>query len=47
MNEVTANRMPVEVQLPCSIEEFQVAQKLLLRGVGVANVTLAVPGMRS
>jgi hypothetical protein len=32
---VTANGKPVEAQLPCSIEEFLVAQKLLPRSVAV------------
>jgi len=29
---VTANGKPVEAKLPCSLEEFLVAQKLLPRG---------------
>jgi hypothetical protein len=41
---ITANGKPVEAQLPCSIEEFLVAQKLLPRSVGALNVTLAVAG---
>jgi hypothetical protein len=32
---VTANGKPVEAQLPCSIEKFLVAQKLLPRSVAV------------
>jgi hypothetical protein len=32
---VTANGKPVEAQLPCSLEEFLVAQKLLPRSVVV------------
>jgi len=31
---VTTNGKPVEAKLPCSIEEFLVAQKLLPRSVG-------------
>jgi len=34
---VTANEMPVAAQLPCSIEEFLVAQKLLPRSVVVEH----------
>ena len=49
---VTANGKPIAAQLPCSIEEFLVAQKLLPRSVvvtsvTVANVTLAVADTRS
>jgi hypothetical protein len=49
---VTANGKSIEAQLPCSIEEFLVAQKLLPRSVvranvTRANVTLAVAGARS
>jgi sulfur carrier protein len=36
-NFVTANGKPVEAQLPCSIEEFLVAQKLLPRSVVVEH----------
>jgi hypothetical protein len=32
MNEITANGKPVEAKLPCSIEEFLAAQKLLPHG---------------
>jgi hypothetical protein len=31
---ITANGKPIAAQLPCSIEEFLVAQKLLPRSVG-------------
>jgi thiamine biosynthesis protein ThiS len=34
---VIANGKPVEAQLPCSIEEFLVAQKLLPRSVVVEH----------
>ena len=34
---VTANGKPIEAQLPCSIEEFLVAQKLLPRSVVVEH----------
>jgi thiamine biosynthesis protein ThiS len=34
---VTANGKPVETQLPCSIQEFLVAQKLLPRSVVVEH----------
>ena len=33
MNEIIANGKPIEAKLPCSIEEFLVAQKLLPRSV--------------
>ena len=36
-NFVTANGKPVEAKLPCSIEEFLVAQKLLPRSVVVEH----------
>jgi len=35
---VTANGKPVEAKLPCSIEEFLVAQKLLPRSVVVEQM---------
>jgi thiamine biosynthesis protein ThiS len=35
--QVTANGKSVEAQLPCSIEEFLVAQKLLPRSVVVEH----------
>jgi hypothetical protein len=44
---VTTNGKPIAAKLPCSIEAFLVAQKLLPRSVVVANVTLAVAGARS
>ena len=34
---VTANGKPIAAQLPCSIEEFLVAQKLLPRSVVVEH----------
>jgi thiamine biosynthesis protein ThiS len=34
---VTANGKPVEAKLPCSLEEFLVAQKLLPRSVVVEH----------
>ena len=37
MSHVTANGKPVEATLPCSIEEFLVAQKLLPRSVVVEH----------
>ena len=37
MNQIIANGNPVEARLPCSIEEFLVAQKLLPRSVVVEH----------
>ena len=37
MNEVTANGHPVAVKLPCSLESFLLAQKLLPRSVVVEH----------
>ena len=37
MNEVIANGNPVAARLPCSIEEFLVAQKLSPRSVVVEH----------
>ena len=37
MNEVIANGQPVTAQLPCSLEQFLVAQKLLPRSVVVEH----------
>jgi thiamine biosynthesis protein ThiS len=37
MNEVIANGNPVRAALPCSIEEFLIAQKLLPRSVVVEH----------
>lgn len=37
MNQVIANGNPVEAAVPCSIEEFLVAQKLLPRSVVVEH----------
>jgi thiamine biosynthesis protein ThiS len=37
MTTVTANGKPVEARLPCSIEEFLIAQKLLPRSVVVEH----------
>lgn len=37
MNEVIANGNPVAAELPCSLEEFLIAQKLLPRSVVVEH----------
>ena len=37
MNKITANGKTVETKLPCSVEEFLVAQKLLPRSVVVEH----------
>ena len=37
MSQVTANGQPVATTLPCSIEEFLIAQKLLPRSVVVEH----------
>ncbi len=37
MQTITANGNPVAAQLPCSIEEFLIAQKLLPRSVVVEH----------
>jgi len=37
MNQVIANGKPVAAELPCSIEEFLLAQKLLPRSVVVEH----------
>ena len=37
MNHVTANGQPIEARLPCSIEDFLVAQNLLPRSVVVEH----------
>jgi len=37
MNEIIANGKPVEAQVPCSIETFLIAQKLLPRSVVVEH----------
>jgi thiamine biosynthesis protein ThiS len=37
MSVVIANGKPIEARLPCSIEEFLVAQKLLPRSVVVEH----------
>jgi thiamine biosynthesis protein ThiS len=37
MNRVIANGQSIEAKLPCSIEEFLVAQKLLPRSVVVEH----------
>lgn len=37
MNQITANGQPVAAQLPCTIEEFLVAQGLLPRSVVVEH----------
>ncbi len=37
MGTIIANGKPIEVKLPCSLEEFLVAQKLLPRSVVVEH----------
>ncbi len=37
MNEIVANGQAIEARLPCSIEEFLIAQKLLPRSVVVEH----------
>lgn len=37
MNQVIANGQPVEAAVPCSLEEFLVAQRLLPRSVVVEH----------
>jgi thiamine biosynthesis protein ThiS len=37
MNQITANDQPITAELPCSIEEFLVAQGLLPRSVVVEH----------
>lgn len=37
MNQITANGQPIAARLPCSIEEFLVAQGLLPRSVVVEH----------
>ena len=37
MNQIIANGKPIEAELPCSIEGFLVAQKLLPRSVVVEH----------
>ena len=37
MSEVTANGCPIEANLPCTLEEFLLAQKLLPRSVVVEH----------
>jgi thiamine biosynthesis protein ThiS len=37
MNQVVANGKSVEAKLPCSLEEFLIAQKLLPRSVVVEH----------
>lgn len=37
MNEIVANGQTIEARLPCSIEEFLIAQKLLPRSVVVEH----------
>ncbi len=43
MSHVTANGQPIAAKLPCSIEEFLVAQGLLPRSVVVEHNGEAVP----
>ena len=37
MSQIIANGNPVEAKLPCSLEEFLIAQKLLPRSVVVEH----------
>ena len=37
MNKITANGQPITAKLPCSIEEFLIAQGLLPRSVVVEH----------
>jgi len=37
MKDIIANGQPIAVQLPCTVEEFLVAQKLLPRSVVVEH----------
>jgi thiamine biosynthesis protein ThiS len=37
MSQITANGKPVQAQLPCTLEQFLVAQKLLPRSVVVEH----------
>jgi thiamine biosynthesis protein ThiS len=37
MSQITANGHPIETNLPCTLEEFLVAQKLLPRSVVVEH----------
>ena len=37
MNEIVANGKPIAAKVPCSIEEFLIAQKLLPRSVVVEH----------
>jgi len=37
MNQITANGKPVEAQVPCTLEQFLVAQNLLPRSVVVEH----------
>lgn len=37
MNEIIANGKPIAAKLPCSIEDFLVAQKLLPRSIVVEH----------
>jgi thiamine biosynthesis protein ThiS len=37
MNQVIANGIPIETALPCTLEEFLVAQQLLPRSVVVEH----------
>ena len=39
MNSITANGKPIEAKLPCSIEEFLVAQNLLPRSQSRTGVS--------
>ncbi len=37
MNQILANGKPIEAKLPCSLEDFLIAQKLLPRSVVVEH----------
>jgi sulfur carrier protein len=37
MNQIVANGKPIEAKLPCSLEDFLIAQKLLPRSVVVEH----------
>jgi hypothetical protein len=41
MNKITANGQSVSAQLPCTIEQFLVAQGLLSRSVSMVGAALA------
>ena len=41
MNQITANGQPIAAKLPCTIEEFLVAQDLLPRSVMIAHLPVS------